>query len=163
MLYPSIEKISEFAETSSAIEHEYRDFAITDHRLAFEQALEFEVLDKQKILEIHYLLMMSIRPDIAGCIRNCNVYVGMRQCPFPELVPEMLDNWISKYGDANFTNGDPQEIKKAHVEFEKIHPFEDGNGRTGRIIMNWHFAKNNRNILIIEPGPDQFEYYTWFK
>ncbi|MGI6154084.1 MAG: Fic family protein [Christensenellaceae bacterium] len=37
------------------------------------------------------------------------------------------------------------EIANAHIEFERIHPFKDGNGRTGRIVMNQMLL--NKNVL----------------
>lgn len=167
MLRPTIKQIDEFSETSSQIEGEYSQIAITDHRLAFECAQTFQKMDLQSILEIHQVLMMSIRPDIAGKIRDCPVWVGGRMCPLPVEIPIMLRNWIKKYSGANFRGKKGKQleeaIQKSHVEFEKIHPFEDGNGRTGRIILNWHRMMNGLPILIIHPGVEQMEYYTWFK
>ena len=53
--------------------------------------------------------------------------------------------------------------KTLHVKYEKIHPFVDGNGRTGRIFMNWWRIKNNLPILVIHEGKEQMDYYKWFK
>lgn len=51
-------------------------------------------------------------------------------------------------------NNDEQDIftKVAiyHIEFEKIHPFEDGNGRTGRLLINYELIKNNLPPVVIE-------------
>jgi hypothetical protein len=54
-------------------------------------------------------------------------------------------------------------IKQWHINFEGIHPFEDGNGRIGRILMNLQRLSVGLPILIIHEGEEQFEYYKWFK
>jgi Fic family protein len=49
-----------------------------------------------------------------------------------------------------------------HVKFEKIHPFEDGNGRIGRILLNWQRVKAGLPILTIYEK-DKHAYYKWFE
>ena len=58
--------------------------------------------------------------------------------------------------------------KHVHVMFENVHPFEDGNGRTGRILYNLHRLKLGLPIHIIMadwPKKDgqQRAYYEWFR
>lgn len=53
-------------------------------------------------------------------------------------------------------------MKNHHVEYEIIHPFVDGNGRTGRMFMNWERLKGGLPILVIHEGEEQQEYYKWF-
>ena len=51
--------------------------------------------------------------------------------------------------------------KKDRIWFEKNHPFEDGNGRTGRILLNWQRLQYGLPLLIIESYKKE-EYYKWF-
>jgi cell filamentation protein, protein adenylyltransferase len=62
---------------------------------------------------------------------------GMRPPPWPE-VPAMVSDWIR---DVQALRQDdegiePEALAKVHVRFEQIHPFLDGNGRTGRLVLN---------------------------
>lgn len=61
--------------------------------------------------------------------RSCGVRIGTRICPPPQEVPALMERWY-----LNLREMTPNE---AYLEFEHIHPFEDGNGRTGKIIFNW--------------------------
>ena len=53
-----------------------------------------------------------------------------------------------------------ENLMAAHIEFERIHPFEDGNGRTGRELINLELAKNEMPFLIIEKD-DKAQYITY--
>lgn len=62
---------------------------------------------------------------------------GMRPPPFPD-VPQRINSWIRQVNE--LAGGDallfPERLARVHSEFERIHPFLDGNGRTGRLVLN---------------------------
>lgn len=166
----------EYAQQSSFIEGERSDIAIYDCLLSWYymhlNSLEQEPLTLDVILKCHYLLQKELRADIAGKLRDCDVWVGSRKCPNPASVPHLLNDWLDKYGDASFLVNSlegqedmtfEEKIKKSHVEFEKIHPFEDGNGRVGRHILNYQRLLVGLPLLIIREGEEQMDYYKWFK
>ena len=108
----------------------------------------------KKIMRVH----LKDRKDQLGKWRTVNVRVGNRICPEWQEVNYLIANWCRTKAFARTES----EIKIAHVEYEKIHPFIDGNGRTGRMIMNWQRVKNGLKPLCIY-NDDKQEYYMWFE
>lgn len=89
--------------------------------------------------------------------REVNVTVGGRLCPAPYIVPELMHNWLLDMNEQWKTI----EPKEMHIRFEKIHPFIDGNGRVGRLLMWWHEEKLGREPTLILNSEKQ-GYYKWF-
>ena len=88
------------------------------------------------IKQIHTLVLMD-RPDDRGVYRRIPVRImGAYHVPSdPVLVPEQMENLVAEF--ANNTKLHPIERAALfHLKFEGIHPFVDGNGRTGRLILN---------------------------
>lgn len=112
------------------------------------------------VLMMHHTLMYELRPDIAGRLRTCAVRVGDHYCPMelPFAIEQKLRNWIEQcYKNEEMTE------KEAHIRFEKLHPFEDGNGRIGRILYNLQRLNKGKKIRVIHEGKEQMKYYEWFK
>ena len=82
--------------------------------------------------------------------------VGGTETTLPENVPAEMKRLISDYNERNnFTLDDLLEF---HVRFERIHPFQDGNGRVGRLILFKECLKHGIVPFIIEDGIKQFYY-----
>lgn len=61
---------------------------------------------------------------------------GMTPPTWP-LVPPAVDTWVSRANALGARSARfPEELAEIHAEFERIHPFFDGNGRTGRLVLN---------------------------
>jgi Fic family protein len=85
---------------------------------------------------------------------------GMRPPPWPE-VPALMNSWIAeaqrlaRAGD----EGLPEALASTHARFEQIHPFLDGNGRTGRLVLNLLLVRLGYPPAIIYKG-DRNRYLT---
>lgn len=84
---------------------------------------------------------------------HVNVTVGGRLCPPSHEVDALMDDWLETWLDRPW--------QEAHVAFEHIHPFPDGNGRTGRMLLNWQRRKLGLPMLVIW-YIDRMDYYSWF-
>lgn len=81
---------------------------------------------------------------------------GMRPPPWPE-VPAMVNDWIIEMqalGQAG-EGIDPEALARAHSRFEQIHPFLDGNGRAGRLVLNLLLIRLGYPPAIIFKGDRQ--------
>jgi len=158
--------IKKFLRESNAIEGVYSNDALEDAISAWEFAYKNRNnITVDYILGIHKLLMSRLRPDIAGKIRDCDVFIGGERKFFiseslikGDLMMKVCFEMIAK---GNFDKED--KAKQAHIAFEYIHPFEDGNGRVGRILYNIHRLNFGLDAHIIHEGEEQYEYYKWFK
>ncbi len=110
------------------------------------------------ILWIHRRLLYGHHHANPGRIRVYHVWVGGHKGMSPFLIADALRNFIYTYATA----ADAEIITHSHVIFERIHPFEDGNGRTGRMLMNWQRVRAGLNPLLIKASERQ-TYYQWFR
>lgn len=60
-----------------------------------------------------------------------------------------MNYFIANY-NGNVAENIYEKIAKYHIEYERIHPFQDGNGRTGRLLINYELIKNNLAPAIID-------------
>ena len=122
-------------------------------------------------MEIHRRMSIhsKLKSHERGFLRRCEVAVGGRLGLTYPLVPAAVDHWVMNVNNiVEEGKKEPQVfleriIKEHHVKYEKIHPFIDFNGRTGRMLMNWERMLLDLPILIIHEGNEQQEYYKWFK
>jgi fido (protein-threonine AMPylation protein) len=168
-------EIKEILKHSNWIEQEYLDIALEDAIRAWKFAkANKDKIDINYVLKIHYLLLRHIRPDIAGKLRDCDIWIGGHKKWFisEALLKDELNQVLTLINSSNFDKDKEEEYAKhCHVMFEAVHPFEDGNGRVGRILFNIHRLKMGLKPFMIE-GPKkgsnrltqaQFSYYLWFK
>ena len=107
----------------------------------------------------HKKIFSESKPDIAGEIRDYNVRVGDYRCPDWQDVEPMMGEFIRWYAGANETVHPVELAAKAHYRFEKIHPFGDGNGRIGRLIINFILHKKKYPLIVVEYKKRE-SYYT---
>lgn len=125
----------------------------------FDHLLSGEAIDENVVLKLHGILMNSIRPD-AGYYRRHAVRITGVHLPTANYlkVPVLMSELIGK------STGKNSDVVAAsavvHSRFEQIHPFSDGNGRVGRLLMNAMLLKANFAPAIIKQQQKQL-YYTY--
>jgi Fic family protein len=119
-------------------------------------------IDKDLILLLHKMLIDNIDQNIAGKFRQRGQYVrvGTHIAPAPEHVEMMIDNLLLEYS-SNHKDYFLDKISRFHLEFENIHPFCDGNGRIGRILINYQLMQLGFPPVIIRDKEKQ-AYYDSF-
>lgn len=148
-------------EQSNAIESVYDADSLLQAWYAWEYVIEnYPTLSTSLVLRAHKILMLHqpLYPHEKGYFRACEVQVGGHQGTPAGHVASAMGNWVETYKSAIKR----EAIIQAHIDFEHIHPFVDGNGRTGRLLMNWQLVKAGHEPMVVEEKAKQ-EYYQWFR
>jgi Fic family protein len=158
----SIEEI-EFLVESNLIENVSDEDSLAQAKLAWIHLKKQPELTPSVILKTHKILMLhqKLLPSEKGYFRRVPVWIGGREIKDWHQVPTAVAEWCKEVNIDIL--GMRRLWRQRHVEYEKIHPFIDGNGRTGRMFMNWQRLRTGLPLLIIYTGVEQQEYYEWFK
>lgn len=135
----------------------------TNHFRAFDYILDNydEQLDEKMIKHIHLMLKQGTDDAFTewfnvGEYKAIDNYIGEKHTTKPENVTKEIQDLLKSYNK----NPDKsiEDIVDFHVQFENIHPFQDGNGRVGRLIMFKECLKNNVLPFIIDNEHKLFYY-----
>lgn len=128
----------------------------------FDYILNKGEIDEKLILKLHGILMNSIRPD-AGLFRRHAVRIVGVNLPTANYlkIPELIAEVMAKAGKV--TTDIVGQASETHGQFEKVHPFSDGNGRVGRLLMNAMFLKENIAPAIIRQEQKRLYYKFLYK
>ncbi len=140
--------------------YETRNLAKVIERLHAQDALPR--LEEQGILDLHHMLLAGIDDGIAGRFRGPGEYVrvGTHVAPPPEQVPELVRNMILDY-ESDLDGYFLEKIAAFHLDFETIHPFNDGNGRIGRVLVNYQLQQLGLPSVIVRNRTKQAYYDTF--
>ena len=115
-----------------------------------------EAISHELLLSWHKGLFMQTKQDIAGRYRNWPVRVGPYMPPDSSKIEQLMTQLIEF---ANTSDMHPVEVAlRSHYMFEKIHPFGDGNGRVGRLLMNYILWKNVYPMFVVKNSKKR-DYY----
>jgi Fic family protein len=119
-------------------------------------------IDKELILLLHQMLIGGINDEFAGRFRKTGEYVrvGTHVAPAPEKVVSIIDDILNYYTN-NLDKYFLDKIAKFHLDFETVHPFCDGNGRMGRVLLNYQFLRLGLPMIIIR-DKEKAQYYKSF-
>ena len=134
------------------------------HKDAFyfvrDQVKEQAPLSERVIKQIHYLVLADKEED-RGVYRRVPVRImGAKHEPVqPYLIQPKMEQLLEAY--KNSTEHIIPRLAQFHIEFEGIHPFIDGNGRTGRLLVNLELMKAGYPPIDIK-FTDRIAYYNAF-
>jgi len=122
-----------------------------------------KILDTESILHLHQMLLTNINDEIAGRIREGNEYVrvGTHIAPAPDQIDALLDELTLEFSSTHNRHF-LEKISRFHLEFENIHPFNDGNGRIGRVLLNYQLMQTGFPPVIIRDKEKKL-YHDSFK
>jgi Fic family protein len=146
--------------------HEVINYLVTID-LANQWISEGRGLDVSLIKELHARLLRGVRGEDKnpGALRSEDVYIGKRSLGFAdarfvpppmEHVPGLMDDLVRALGKVS-SYGPLVDAALVHYQFETIHPFQDGNGRLGRLLIPMHLQMHgvlDRPLLYLGPYLD---------
>lgn len=115
-------------------------------------------LSRETMLLLHQMLLINIKDEIAGRFRGDNEYVriGTFIAAPPEHIEDITSELISDYSSDQETYF-IDKIAKFHLSFETLHPFVDGNGRIGRVLINHQlYSLGFPSLIIRDKGKDYY-------
>ncbi|PHI12817.1 Fic family protein [Fusobacterium polymorphum] len=154
------------AETISILIHNFipRDmsereyYEVKNYRKAFNTLLEADRKITTELIKKYNKYIMENLHDLNGKFKTTqNLILGAEFEPTkPYLVPFEIEDWCNNLSyrlENAKTNEEKVEIiMEQHIKFEKIHPFNDGNGRTGRLLIIHSCLKEDLEPIIIPKG-----------
>lgn len=150
------ETLLNLLETMSTLQYMNDDITeCKNHFKCVEQAIQDieEKLSKDMIKEFHYLLMKDTYKSkqewfVLGNWKKVPNYIAGNMTALPSEVLPLIEELLQEYNkkEKKFL----EDIIEFHCEYETIHPFCDGNGRTGRLIMFRECLKNNIKPFVVE-------------
>ena len=125
------------------------------YKEAFQYVEELAKQDKDlsefDIKSIHNLVLAD-RPENRGTFRRVNVRIaGALTTPVqPYLIEPKIEELLNNYNVWSKNMHIVERVANFHLQFESIHPFIDGNGRTGRLLVNYELVKNGYPTITIK-------------
>lgn len=162
------------ADTTSILIHNYipRDmtereyYEVKNYKKTVELLLSNqEKMSPELIKEYHKIIMENLVDNNGEYKKIPNMIVGADfETSKPYQVPILLQEWCDNYSfrikNAQTVEEKIEIIVDQHIKFEKIHPFSDGNGRTGRMLMIDSCIKENISPIII-PKEEKGKYINY--
>ena len=135
---------------------------IKDHLEAIGHSDSYDLLYKfakhptiheKDILALHKLFYIRIDPKVAGKYRKEQVFItGTEYTPPPSSnVPRLMKEFIQEIPDLEKNYHPVEYAALLHLRLVTIHPFVDGNGRCGRLLMNLALLQKGHVLTIIPP------------
>ncbi len=156
----------ELLKNGNSVKKPFKDQveSVAHKRVFMEMVNCKEDLSLKLILKWHHDLFNFSKKELAGKFRDRNVRVAQFKAPhFMDLIPlfNQFINWYKKNSGRRSGNLKLHPVELAalvHLKFVKLHPFLDGNGRIGRLLLNFILHRNGYPMMTVE-YKDRYSYY----
>lgn len=150
--------------TTNACLHLRAYRACVEHALGHETLLESDVKNWQGLITREQLAYgFRIGESEIGAYRRGSVYIGGREGEKHWLIEGLVRELLA---DVNAFQGDAEAATDlaalAHLRYERIHPFIDGNGRSGRLFALWVLVRAASTPVLFTADDRQATYYRCF-
>jgi len=151
-----------FNDNSFKVNAEPREiYEAINHKYALDYVLNHidEPLSEEFIKDIATFINKNVT-DFSD-YRTVNVFISGAEHvpPSPESVRNSMMYLVHNYNNTEF-DGIFEKVAQFHIDFERIHPFQDGNGRTGRLLINYELIRNNIAPAVIDKD-DRTKYFEF--
>ncbi len=146
----TLEEVREIIEDKISPNKPIRDVKEAEYhaKIFLEMIKKKEKISNKLLLTWHKQIFGETKQDIAGKYRDYLVRIGNHRAPDWQEVIKLMNQLIKFINESKIN---PVELVAiSHYRFEKIHPFGDGNGRVGRLLMNQILWHNQYPMIIIE-------------
>lgn len=137
----------------------------TGHKKAFDFVMKLAKhqtpMSEEIIKQIHYYLVFADKSTDQGVYRQTPVYIAgaAHTTSPPALIGQQMKELLATYEKSTAHIVTKQAL--FHIAFEAIHPFRDGNGRAGRLLVNLELMKTGYPPICISFA-DRYRYYNAF-
>jgi Fic family protein len=162
-----VRAIEEGREIPATAQRPRREIANYFAGLRFvEKNAKADVITHAKVLKLHRIMADKVMDQgAAGEYRTIRVKVGDYIAPVPEKVRPLMSDLLEWWNKSSAKTSPILSSAIVHHQFETIHPFADGNGRTGRMLSLWELYRrgfDNHHIFSIDEfyWEDRARYYA---
>jgi len=141
-------EVMEVVIDRKGVKRPIQDILVTiQHGSAFRGLIDrrARAIDLVTVLELHEAVFRGVMEDAGQWRRTRALIRGASFTPpGPEKVVQSMDSLLREYDSRDIAGEDAIDLAAwLHHRFESIHPFSDGNGRVGRLLLNLHLLRHN--------------------
>ena len=118
-------------------------------------------LSEALILSFHKYVMLGALPEFCGVFRDHNVRIIGTTCKTAEYweIPQKINDLVNWFNNPSNLLHPIEKASLFHAKYETIHPISDGNGRTGRLLLNYMLVREGYWPVNIRYAEDRERYY----